>query len=98
MTDESRQSNLRTLHEHLAATAERPVETSASRWIGEAEAIADDLVGRDADPAVVAERVGHVVDLLANVDTTEDGTADEHVAAARSVARELLATVGDADK
>jgi hypothetical protein len=97
VTNGSLQSDLQTLHEHLAATSERPVERTASRWIGESEAIADDLVGRDADPDVVAERIGHVVDLLANVDTTEDAAADEHVDAARTVAAEILETVDESD-
>jgi len=40
---ESIEDRLRALHDHLAATAERPVETDASRWLGEAEAVAADV-------------------------------------------------------
>jgi hypothetical protein len=36
---------VRQLRDHLAATRERPIEREASRWIGEADAITDDLVG-----------------------------------------------------
>ena len=78
------------LHEHLVATQERPVEREASRWIGEAEAVAADLAGEDVDPDVVRERIGHVRELLGHVDGTGDPTADEHVAAARDLADDLL--------
>lgn len=81
---------VRRLHEHLRATAELPVESAASRWIGEAEAVAGDLVGADVDSDVLKRRVGHVADLLANVEGTGDPEADDHVAAARETAAELL--------
>lgn len=79
------------LHDHLAATAELPVERDASRWIGEAEAVAADLVDAPADDAVVAERVGHVRDLLTHVEATGHPGADAHVAEARRLARAILA-------
>ena len=78
------------VHEHLTATQELPVERTASRWIGEAEAITDDIVGTEADSAVIHRRLSHVVDLLDNVDTTGNETADEHVMAAIEVAREVV--------
>jgi len=80
---------VRHLHEHLRATAERPVESPASRRIGEAEAVAGDLVGEHVDPDVIERRVGHVADLLANVERTGDPEADDHVAAAGKIASEL---------
>lgn len=83
-------ATLAELHERLRATAERPVEPTASRWIGEAEAVAGDLVGADVGADVVEERLGHVVDLLANVDGTGDPEADDHVAAAVRIAEDLL--------
>jgi hypothetical protein len=91
---------LEALHDHLAATAELPVRREASLFLGEAEAVAADLAapGREPDPDVVRERVGHVGDLLGRVEATEDPRADDHVEAARDlVARieELLET-GDA--
>ncbi|WP_276258827.1 hypothetical protein [Haloglomus litoreum] len=79
---------LESLHEHLAATAERPVERTASRWLGEAEAVAADARHIE-DPAVARERLGEVVDLLSNVEGTGDETADEHVRAAKQLAAEL---------
>ncbi|CAI49897.1 uncharacterized protein NP_3612A [Natronomonas pharaonis DSM 2160] len=78
------------LHEELAATQELPVERTASRWIGEAEAVAGDLVGVDSDSDLVYRRVSHVVDLLANVDETGDDTADQHLAEAKRLAAEVV--------
>ncbi len=86
MTDD----RLRELRDHLAATAERPVERTASRWLGEAEAIAEDLAQSDLDPAVRRERLEQVDRLLSEVDSTGDGDADERVAAARALVDDLL--------
>lgn len=79
---------LRRLHDHLAATAELPLDREATRWIAEAEAVAGDCL-EVTDDAVVRRRVGHVRDLLANVDGTGHPDADEHVEAARALATEL---------
>lgn len=84
MTDD----RLRELHDHLAATAELPMERAATRWVAEAEAVAEDCLAVD-DPAVVRERVGHVRDLLANVESTGHEEADERVAAAYELAAAL---------
>jgi hypothetical protein len=75
------------LHEHLAATAELPVERTASRLLGEAEAVADDL--RTADSDVQAERAAVVLELLEEVEETGNDEADGHVERARSLAAEL---------
>ena len=80
-------SDAERLYEALAATAELPVERHASRVLGEAEAVADDL--RDCDPAVRRERAAVVVDLLAEVDGTGNEAADERVEVARELAEEL---------
>lgn len=45
----------------------------------------------DLDRAVVAERAGNVVDLLESAGPTDNPEADEHVAAALDIARELAA-------
>ena len=73
------------LAEHLQATAERPVERTASRWLGEAEAVAVDLAESDLDPSVRQDRLSKVEHLLDNVEETGDEQADEHVAAAREI-------------
>ncbi|PSP96696.1 hypothetical protein BRC94_11740 [Halobacteriales archaeon QS_5_70_17] len=51
------------LHDHLRATAERPVERSASRWLGEAEAVAGDAGGTGDRERVAEARavVGRIV-------------------------------------
>ncbi|SHH15966.1 hypothetical protein [Halobaculum gomorrense] len=85
---------LNALYEHLAATAERPIARAASARLGEAEAVARDLADRPAEPETVRERAGHVVRLLREAGDTEDEAADEHVAAALEIARELA---GDDD-
>jgi hypothetical protein len=88
---------LETLHEHLAATAERPVTRTASAHLGEAEAVARDLAERPADPETVRERVGHVGRLLREAGDTEDEAADQHVAAALEIAEGLIEELGDGD-
>ena len=82
------------LHDHLAATAELPVATDASRWLGEAEAVAADVADGDAPAAAVETRVGQVRELLAHVEGTGNDAADGHVAAARELAAAIEAAVG----
>jgi hypothetical protein len=77
------------LHAHLEATAELPVETRASQWLGEAEAVVADAVGPDVPAAVVEKRVGQVRMLLSNVEGTSNETADDHVAAARELVDDI---------
>lgn len=84
MTDE----RLADLHDHLAATAELPLDREATRWVAEAEAVAGDCLDI-ADPAVRRRRIGHVVDLLSNVDATGHPEGDEHIEAARTLAAAL---------
>jgi hypothetical protein len=78
------------LHAELEATEELPVERAASRWIGEAQGVVSGVRGGDLDETVVRERVGHVVDLLSNVETTGHDAADEHVETARELAAEIV--------
>ena len=80
-----RDERLSTLHAHLEATAERPVERDAARWLGEAEAVAADVADGDAPERAVETRLEQVRDLLAHVDTTGDDEADRHLQAARDL-------------
>jgi hypothetical protein len=93
MTNERVSEWLAELHDHLAATAERPVATDASRWLGEAEAVSADVATGDPPSSVVAKRVEQVRELLSHVDETGDPAADEHVAAARDRAERILRAV-----
>ncbi|MFC6943206.1 hypothetical protein ACFQE8_25165 [Salinirubellus sp. GCM10025818] len=77
------------LHEHLAATAELPLDREATRWVAEAEAVAGDCLDIDSE-TVRRRRVGHVRDLLSNVDATGHPEGDEHVETARELAAELV--------
>ena len=70
---------LQAVDEHLRATETLPVDRTASAYLGEAAAVAGDLV---------AERLGHVVDLLSAVEGTGNERADDHVEAALTAARE----------
>lgn len=79
---------VRDVHDHLAATEELPLDRDATRWIAEAEAVAGDLREVD-DEAVVRRRMGHVRELLSNVDGTGHPEADDHVAAAKELADEV---------
>lgn len=90
MTTGEVEEKVEKLHDHLAATQELPVELTASRWIGEAEAVAGDLVGSDTDVEVIYRRIRHVVDLLENVDTTGHETANHHLAEAKQLAAEMV--------
>jgi hypothetical protein len=82
--------DLRTLHDHLVATEELPVRPDASPWLGEAAAIAADLVDADLPTSVVVERVERVAELLAEVETTGNPAADDHVRAADRAACRIL--------
>ncbi|QIO22035.1 hypothetical protein [Haloarcula sp. JP-L23] len=77
------------VYDHLAATGERPVERTASRWLGEAEAVARDVAEGDLDPAVRRRRLETIAELLDNVAGTGDEIADDHIAAARVHLEEL---------
>jgi len=84
--------DLATLHDHLAATAELPVERSASRWLGEAEAVAADLRESDLAEDVVIDRLATIQELLEEVEGTGDERADERVERAREIVSTLLDT------
>ena len=93
-TDDSLAERVERLHAALEATEERPVEPAASRWIGEAQAVAGDagdIAASGGTDAVVRERVSHVAELLSNVEETGDEAADERVATAKSLAEQIAA-------
>ena len=76
------------LYRELAATESLPIERTANRWIGEAQAVAREI--RDADSEEVRrEGARDVVRLLSEVDGTENERADERVERARELAERL---------
>jgi hypothetical protein len=97
MVDTDVRTRLSELAAHLDATAERPMRPDVTHWVAEADAVASDVAGAALPAEVVRERVGHVRDLLANVEETGDEEADEHVAAARELADEVLDSLDSDD-
>jgi hypothetical protein len=82
--------DLRTLHDHLAATGELPVDTPASHYLGEAEAVVADALKAGTPDSVVRDRVEQAQELLSAVEATGSDAADEHVAAARERCQSIL--------
>ncbi len=83
------------LYAHLEATAERPVDRDASRWIGEAEAVAGDVAGSDVPGDVIEDRIGHVERLLSEIDGVDNPAADEHISEAKRLAAEIERMLDD---
>ena len=80
---------IESLHDHLIATEERPVEREAGWRLGEAQALAGQIAVGDVDDDVIRERAGEIVELLAAIDGTGDRDADDHVAAACELASRI---------
>ena len=87
MTDEF--DPVAALHEHLAATEERPVEREAGWRLGEAQALAAEIANAGVDDATVARRADEIRGLLTEIDRTGDRVADDHVDAARELANRI---------
>ena len=81
------------IHEHLDATAELPVDPTASTYLGEAAAVAADARAamRDGHHEAARTRIEQVRDLLTHVDDTGHDAADDHVAEAARLSDEFLA-------
>ncbi|MEF8784262.1 MAG: hypothetical protein V5A39_15110 [Haloarculaceae archaeon] len=90
MAEDRTQALLADIAEALQATEELPVERTAARWIGEAQAVATDLTRGEPAADTVRRRVGQVVELLDNVEDTGHPEADERVDDAKAAAREAL--------
>ncbi|WP_408958369.1 hypothetical protein [Natrinema sp. 74] len=90
MTDDSLPAQTRRLHRHLEATAEVPIDRTANRWLGEAEAIAGDIASNDLDRETTLERVAKIRGLLAEIDVTGHEGADEHLEAAKGICATIL--------
>jgi hypothetical protein len=97
-TDERLDDLLAALASTLRATEELPVSPSASVWLGEAHAVAEDLARGDADRSVVRERVGHVRRLLTAADDLDNDEAAARVSEALDLAESIVdRTRDDAD-
>lgn len=78
------------LTRHLQATGTLPIEESANRWLGEAEAVATDLTGDQPPPGVLKERVIVLRRLLAEIESTGHPEADAHIDEARDLIETIL--------
>lgn len=101
MTDESpdrqgRDQHVRALAARLESTARLPIDHRTNRWLGEAEAIAQDTAASDLDAPTVRKRVRQVRDLLDEAGDTDHGEADSHLREARELCDVILSgPVGD---
>ncbi|WP_339103527.1 hypothetical protein [Haloterrigena salinisoli] len=94
MTDDSLSGRTQELHRHLEATAELPIDRTANRWLGEAEAVAADVATSDLERETVLERVAKVQHLLGEVDETDHEGADDHLEAAEEICAKILEDEG----
>lgn len=94
--DPSLDDLLAQLAAELRATEELPVSPTASVWLGEAHAVAADLVRDTPDRAVVHERVGHVRHLLERAGDPDNEAVDARVANALAVAETIHRRTSDA--
>lgn len=81
------------IHDHLEATAELPVDPTASTYLGEAAAVAADAQAaiRDGQHEAAVTRIQQVRELLTHVDDTGNEDANEHVTEAARSTDEFLA-------
>jgi hypothetical protein len=81
----------------LRETEELPVAPSASVWLGEAHAVAEDLARGDAVDEVIHERVGHVHRLLTSAGDLDNEAAAARVDDAVALAAEIIDRTGEED-
>jgi hypothetical protein len=82
-------SNAAELHSHLEATEELPVDRTAGRWIGEAQAVAKDCMDETMTEEVRRERATEIAELLSHVESMENSDVGHHVERARELADRL---------
>jgi len=78
------------MHAHLEATEQLPIDPTANRWLGEAEAAAADVADGSAPESVVHKRATQVRHLLQSAGDTDHEPAEDHVDAALAMATELV--------
>ncbi|WP_247000803.1 hypothetical protein [Halosolutus gelatinilyticus] len=88
--DDALARRVRDLHEHLAATAELPIDRTTNRWLGEAEAVARDAATTDLDRETTKKRVRQIRHLLAEAGDPDHEEASKHVETARERCADIL--------
>jgi hypothetical protein len=83
------------MYEHLRATEELPIDPTANRWLGEAQAAAADVADGDPPESVLAKRAAQVEHLLENAGETGHPEGQRRVEAAHAAATELTERLGE---
>ena len=89
MTDCNIDDLIMKLRSHLEATEELAIRTKASRWLGEAHAVAADLAEAQLSPQTIEKRVNQIEHLLRQIEETENEEADEHIRASLEIAKKI---------
>lgn len=89
MTDDEIDDLTQELYAHLKATEELAIRPEANRWLGEAQAVAMDLSTEGLPKQAVEKRVGQIIELLTQIEETDNQEADEHIESSLTVAAAL---------
>ena len=93
--DDSPDERLRRLHRTIEATASYPLDRETNRWLGEAEAVAEDVATSDLDAATVVKRLRQVRHLLTEAGSPDHGAAADRLGEATELCEELLEEVSE---
>lgn len=89
MPDEYLTQLMTALHEHLSATGTYAVDEQTNRWLGEAQAVANDALGPNVPASVIRKRARQVGELLEHVEPTNNQPVDDHIEAARAIVEDI---------
>ncbi|MDJ1434430.1 hypothetical protein [Halostagnicola sp. A-GB9-2] len=84
------ESQVTALYDHLEATASLPIDRQANRWLGEAEAVAEDAITPGLEKRVIETRVRQVQRLLEEAETPNNEEATAHLEAAKQICDDVL--------
>ena len=93
--DESLDERLHRLHRTIEETATYPLDRQTNRWLGEAEAVAEDAATSDLDADTAAKRLGQVRHLLDEAGSPDHEVAAERLNAARELCGKLFAELAE---
>jgi hypothetical protein len=85
------------MHDHLRATEELPIDPTANRWLGEAQAAASDVATGEYPDAVLLKRAEQVQRLLESAGDLQHSEAREHVETAHTMATELVERLSETE-
>ena len=93
--DGSLEERLHRLHRTIEATASHPLDRETNRWLGEAEAVAEDAATSDLDAATAAKRLRQVRHLLDEAGSPDHEAAADRLEAAGELCEDLLAELSE---